>query len=140
MSDNIEREAVLAYPIRKDKCDRKHANEHFILGIESVIEFVENLPAADVAPVRHGRWIDSSNGWMCSECKQDNTYDKPWCPNCGAKMDAKEDEDAEPVVHCVDCIYLMFSDFYGECKRGYLGGVVKPDDYCSRGIRKEDNT
>lgn len=95
---------------------------------------------ADVAPVRHGRWIDSSNGWMCSECKQDNTYDKPWCPNCGAKMDAKEDEDAEPVVHCVDCIYLMFSDFYGECKRGYLGGVVKPDDYCSRGIRKEDNT
>ena len=55
MSDYIEREAVLAYPIRKDKCDRKHANEHFILGIESVIEFVENLPAADVAPVRHGR-------------------------------------------------------------------------------------
>ena len=51
MSDYIEREAVLAYPMRKDKCDRKHANEHFILGIESVIEFVENLPAADVAPV-----------------------------------------------------------------------------------------
>lgn len=54
MSDYIEREAALAYPIRKDKCDRKHANKHFIFGIESVIEFVENLPAADVAPVRHG--------------------------------------------------------------------------------------
>lgn len=51
MSDYIEREAALAYPIRKDKCDRKHANKHFIFGIESVIEFVENLPAADVAPV-----------------------------------------------------------------------------------------
>lgn len=48
--------------------------------------------------------------------------------------------DAEPVVHCADCIHLMFSDFYGECKRGYLGGVVRPDDYCSRGERKEDNT
>ena len=50
------------------------------------------------------------------------------------------DVDAEPVVHCSDCLYLMFSDCYGECKRGYLGGVVRPDDYCSRGERKEDNT
>ena len=65
MSDYIEREAALAYPIRKDKCDRKHANKHFILGIESVIEFVENLPAADVAPVVR-----------CSQCvhHEDNGY------------------------------------------------------------------
>lgn len=48
--------------------------------------------------------------------------------------------DAEPVVHCADCVHLMFSDCYGECKRGYLGGIVRPDDYCSRGERKEDNT
>lgn len=48
--------------------------------------------------------------------------------------------DAEPVVHCSDCLYLMFSDCYGECKRGYLSGIVRPDDYCSRGERKEDNT
>ena len=50
------------------------------------------------------------------------------------------DVDAEPVVHCSDCLYLMFSDCYGECKRGYLSGIVRPDDYCSRGERKEDNT
>ena len=48
--------------------------------------------------------------------------------------------DAVPVVRCKDCIHLMFSDFYGECKRGYLCGIVRPDDYCSRGKRKEDNT
>lgn len=48
--------------------------------------------------------------------------------------------DVAPVRHCAECIHLMFSDFYGECKRGYLGGVVRPDDYCSRGERKEDNT
>ena len=58
---------------------------------EEAREAIKNAPAADVAPVRHGRWIDSSNGWMCSECEQDNTYDKPYCPNCGAKMDGKED-------------------------------------------------
>lgn len=60
-------------------------------GITGETYLIGSLPAADVAPVRHGRWIDSSNGWMCSECEQDNTYDKPYCPNCGALMDGKED-------------------------------------------------
>lgn len=32
-------------------CDKERANEHFIFGIESVLEYVQNLPAADVAPV-----------------------------------------------------------------------------------------
>ena len=48
-------------------------------------------PTIDAEPIRHGRWIDCSNGWMCSECEQDNTYDKPYCPNCGAKMDGEID-------------------------------------------------
>lgn len=104
MSDYIEREAALAYPIRKDKCDRKHANEHFIFGIESVIEFVENLPTADVAPVRHGRWMTTDaypHHLYCSVCyktyaknaKWVNELDLPtnYCPNCGARM-GKEDE------------------------------------------------
>ena len=51
MKEYIERVAVLSYPIRKDQCDKEHANEHFIFGIESVMEYVENLPAANVAPV-----------------------------------------------------------------------------------------
>lgn len=45
--------------------------------------------------------------------------------------------DAVPVVRCRECKHLMFSDFYGECKRGNLG-IVKPDDFCSYGERKED--
>ena len=48
-------------------------------------------PTIDAAPIRHGRWIDCSNGWMCSECNMDNTYDKPYCPNCGAKMDLEDE-------------------------------------------------
>ena len=40
------------------------------------------------------------------------------------------------VVRCLDCKYLMFSDCYGECGKGYMG-VVRPDDFCSRGERKE---
>lgn len=100
MSDYIEREAALAYPIRKDKCDRKHANEHFIFGIESVIEFVEDLPAADVAPIRHGRWIPADQTgdccYTCSECGfERDAYLLDignYCPNCGARMDGKEGE------------------------------------------------
>lgn len=44
--------------------------------------------------------------------------------------------DVTPVVRCRDCRYLMFSDCYGECRRGNLG-MVRPDDYCSYGERGE---
>ena len=40
------------------------------------------------------------------------------------------------LVYCKNCKYLMFSDFYGECSKGYLG-IVQPNDYCSRGERKD---
>lgn len=66
-------------------------------------EAVDRLPAADVAPVRHGEWIPISDGDAaeCSECGQyfDVSYnagmvgfrmfkkDYKHCPNCGAKMD-----------------------------------------------------
>ena len=95
MSDYIEREAVLAYPIRKDHYDRKHGNEHFIFGIESVIEFVENLPAADVAPVRHGRWYFAEDSvFRCSECDRICfELNAPYC-YCGGRMDGKEGEGA----------------------------------------------
>lgn len=49
------------------------------------------LPAADVAPVRHGRWlyhtlIDGHIHAECSECHKIRIIDN-FCPNCGAKMD-----------------------------------------------------
>lgn len=34
MAEYIEREAIMEFPIRKDRCDKEHANEHFIFGIE----------------------------------------------------------------------------------------------------------
>ena len=40
------------------------------------------------------------------------------------------------VVRCRDCKHLMFSDLYGECKRGNLG-IVNPDDFCSYGERND---
>lgn len=47
------------------------------------------IQAADVAPVRHGRWLHRKNGVAyCSECEIDTVEDETeYCPNCGAKMD-----------------------------------------------------
>ena len=47
--------------------------------------------------------------------------------------------DAVPVVRCKDCKYITFSECYGECGRGYLG-IVQPNDFCSRGEKRERKT
>ena len=44
--------------------------------------------------------------------------------------------DAVPIVRCRECKHLMFSDCYGECGKGHMG-IVSPNDFCSRGERKE---
>ena len=55
---------------------------------------VENVPTADVAPVRHGHWevIDAEEPrrYGCSECKRLSWHMDNYCPNCGAKMDEEE--------------------------------------------------
>ena len=99
MAEYVERKAIMEFPIRKDHCDKEHANEHFINGIEAVLEYVENLPSADVVPVRHGRWeiVVGSNGneyMVCTCCRvsQDLTGVFTYCPNCGCRMDGGDDE------------------------------------------------
>lgn len=61
-------------------------------------------PAADVAPVVRGRWkagrfnLETGNyEEQCTRCRNfSKEYDKPYCPNCGAKMDGESTEgDAE---------------------------------------------
>lgn len=65
------------------------------------MEIVASPPAADVAPVVHGRWERDADGdWYCTNCDEvvaicesgrERTYRKPYCPNCGAKMDGGAD-------------------------------------------------
>ena len=102
MTEYIEREAVL-----------KEAESRIMWGASAaaVYELIRDAPAADVATVRHGRWIfgkDLPYSWgqipknkyhlYCSECleqafnrSEDNDpdfdVDTSYCPNCGAKMD-----------------------------------------------------
>lgn len=54
---------------------------------------IEAVPAADVAPVRYGEWIERAWRPTCSLCGfSGSLIDAPispfkYCPNCGAKMD-----------------------------------------------------
>ena len=49
--------------------------------------------AVDVAPVRHGRWINRGWSTVCSECGEDYAFaNRNYCPNCGALMDMEEQE------------------------------------------------
>ena len=55
-------------------------------------EFLNNIPDADVAPVRHGRWLPfhstaAGDIQYCSACEIGCTWKPNYCPNCGAKMD-----------------------------------------------------
>ena len=46
----IKLEDLQKFPIRKDHYDKVHGNEHFIYGVESVLEYAEYLPTYDVVP------------------------------------------------------------------------------------------
>lgn len=75
--------------------------------ISSLTDAINRTPAADVEPVRHGRWecvYDDNTGETditCSHCKNTRTvngcfvstngqscyFEDDYCPSCGAKMD-----------------------------------------------------
>ena len=58
MPDLIDREALKQFPVRRDHYDEENGNENFISGVESVLEYAEQLPTVDAVPVVR-----------CKECK-----------------------------------------------------------------------
>lgn len=86
MTEYIEREKVLSKAAPVAGCFSNMISAYDVI----------MLPAADVAPVRHGYWIDNgANGYkwafICSRCgyvdghPSDDRYN--FCPSCGARMD-----------------------------------------------------
>ena len=47
----IDGDKLQEFPIRANRCDKEHANTHFINGIESVMEYAEMLPTVDAEVV-----------------------------------------------------------------------------------------
>ena len=109
MSDLISRQAVLDFPIRLDHYDEEHGNRDFVLGIESVMEYVESLPSA--------------------EPKTDGVLEQiRW-----------ERKVVGEIVRCKDCLLTKERDEYTNniwcCRhREYMDDTY----YCADGLRRED--
>lgn len=66
--------------------------------VQRVSALIYRQPAADVAPVVHARWgtgrfnLETGNyEEQCTRCRNfSKEYGKPYCPNCGAKMDIED--------------------------------------------------
>ena len=99
MAEYIEREAI-SEEIRKyyyKNPPNSSYGEGFDRGLDRAQRAILDAPAADVAPVRHGGWIDKGEYAVCTECggRSGIQYDgvepiplmTQFCPNCGAKMD-----------------------------------------------------
>lgn len=100
----IEREAAIAvadyavdeHPYDKDP-EKPETFSPYNNGWHDACDYIrdklEDLPAADVALVRHGEWIERAWRPTCSLCGfSGSLIDAPispfkYCPNCGAKMD-----------------------------------------------------
>ena len=86
MAEYIDRDAAIA---------EEEYDGNFMLVVP--VKKIRNIPAADVAPVRHGRWEWCKDYYgdsilVCSECgRVCHEEDAPYC-YCGCKMDLKEEQ------------------------------------------------
>ena len=86
MAEYVDREAIKS-------AIRKRVNNSLI--ISWLISIVNTIPAAEVAPVVHGRWnfdaftAKHGNPYRCSCCKEEYADMFNYCPNCGARMDGE---------------------------------------------------
>lgn len=93
MTEYIKREAAIE-AIMSDPPDARYPQWY--------VDKIKSIPAADVVPVRHAKWVDNH----CTACGMMPMGDEMWknrdfepplferfmdyCPNCGAIMDVEE--------------------------------------------------
>lgn len=82
-----------------DQTGKEEYNKGYNDGIKAVLSCIEIQPSADVAPVRHAKWVlineCVNEGIYCSNCHKkiyraeyaNQKVKSNFCPNCGAKMD-----------------------------------------------------
>ena len=98
MTEYLEKAALVR--ILRAKAEMGRLSECSVC-FDNVAKMIELLPAADVAEVKHGKWIEypRAHYFKCSECKETVPYKKAvlirgkrkykYCPHCGAKMGAE---------------------------------------------------
>ena len=110
MAEYVDKEDVILACVEKgQKSKRYKVGEFWELNGSEIREALSDVPAADVAPIKHAKWIDKSSKKLlfgrvlrdrivqCDQCRNyldmdgvnGGRGDANYCPNCGARMDAK---------------------------------------------------
>lgn len=88
----IDAEKLIKYIMENSAHWQK--NEWYTVG---ALAAIARTPTADVQEIKHGHWFKPSemSENICSNCKRSakNAFGilSDYCPNCGAKMDEKEE-------------------------------------------------
>lgn len=101
--DYIERQEAISQFIDYD------LNHKDTLSARKAIQILDNIPAVDMIPAKHGKWVLNKHGELvCSECQAvariiqvsnliDLNYadydNSNFCPHCGAKMDGENKDE-----------------------------------------------
>ena len=105
LRDSVE--SINWYSVRRGELiTGAESSENALYKANDIYSAIDSAPAADVAPVRHGRWIDAYPDiepnpmfmyGICSECGFEQGISKylNYCPNCGAKMDGDSNAKAD---------------------------------------------
>ena len=106
MAEYIEREALKNRFAKRLVWLKRDIHNEYSLGLYDGCEYdaglIDEIPAADVAPVVRGQWnviegrrLDNA---ICSNCgRRFQAYYEAYsfCPNCGAKMDGGDNDAAD---------------------------------------------
>lgn len=92
-SDVIDKMNEVAFEYLEDNSIQCSLAAGVVIDIRDTI--VEAIPAADVAEVRHGRWMyDTADGvYVCNICDNAESITSHYCRYCGAKMDGRGNND-----------------------------------------------
>ena len=107
MAEYIKKEVLITsiesidwYSIHRGELTAGANSENALYKANDIYSAIDNIPAADVAPIRHGRWIigTGENGLQkgyrkCSQCGEIVKYGyslygiHTFCNYCGCRMD-----------------------------------------------------
>ena len=107
MSDYISREAITEWRPKNIEI----INSRAYIDLEELLDLVDGIPAADVEPVRRGRWESYTHSRYCGidkygdpiyrdgtvyycsnpKCRRKTVLKENFCPSCGTKMDLEDE-------------------------------------------------
>ena len=93
MDADAEIEAIKKYVC--EDCESYNGIRCRVCWADDLISWIEDAPKVDAVEVVHAYWtsgrfspFNDNYEEQCSDCKSWSAeYGKPYCPNCGAKMD-----------------------------------------------------